>query len=262
MLAAAGIKADAVLIGAGVRFNEAVPSPEAFNHLITHMTVGGKEVWLDTTAEIAPYRMLVPPIRDKQALVVSAAGAAFVARTPADPPFASFQTMDADGSIDKNGTSHSRLTLTVRGDTELALREAFRQTAPAQYEELVQQMVHGIGYAGTTSNAEAMPPEDMTGPFRVSFDYEREKAGDWDNHKIVPQVAPVSLPRFADSDPLVRSLDLGWPRTETSHAAMKIPEGWTAVLPEAAHYKCAYAAYDRPTALRMGRCTPSGAWRC
>jgi tetratricopeptide (TPR) repeat protein len=252
MLAAAGIKADAVLIGAGVRFNEAVPSPASFNHLITRVMLAEEPVWLDTTAEIAPYRMLVPTIRDKQALVVPAAGAAYVARTPADPPFASFQTMDADGSIDKSGTSHSRLMLTVRGDTELALREAFRQTAPAQYEELVQQMVHGIGYAGTSSNAEVMRPEDMSGPFKISFDYEREKAGDWDNYKIVPQVAPVSLPRFADTDPLVRNLDLGWPQVETSHAAMKIPEGWTAVLPEAAHYKCAYATYDETYRFEKG----------
>jgi tetratricopeptide (TPR) repeat protein len=160
--------------------------------------------------------------------------------------------MDADGSIDKSGTSHSRLTLTLRGDAELALRAAFRQTAPGQYEQLVQQMIHGMGYAGTTSNAEVMRPEDMSGPFKISFDYEREKAGDWDNYKIVPQVAPVSLPRFGDTDPLVRNLELGQPGVEISHAAMKIPEGWTAILPEAAHYKCAYASYDQTYRFEKG----------
>jgi tetratricopeptide (TPR) repeat protein len=258
MLAAAGIKADAVLIGAGVRFNEAVPSPAAFNHLITHATVAGaagqpaQEVWLDSTAEIAPYRMLVPTTRDKRALVVPNAGAAYIARTPADPPFASFQTMDATGEIDKTGTSHSRLTFVVRGDTELALREAFRQTAPAQYEELAQQIVHSIGYAGTTSNSDVMRPDDMSGPFKLSFDYVREKAGNWNNYQILPQVAPVSLVRFGDDDPLVRNLDLGSPRVETSHAAMKIPEGWTAVLPEAAHYQCAYATYDETYRFEKG----------
>ena len=252
MLAAAGIKADAVLIGAGMRFNEAVPSPAVFNHLITHLTVAGQEVWLDSTAEIAPYRMLVQTTRDKQALVVPAVGAAYVARTPADPPFASFQTMDAVGELDKNGTSHSRLTLVVRGDTELAVRAAFRQTSPGQYEELVQQLVHNIGYAGTSSNADVMRPEDMSGPFKMSFDYEREKAGNWNNYQILPQVAPVSMPRFGDEDPLVRNLDLGTPRVETSHAAMKLPEGWTATLPEAAHYKCAYATYDETYRFEKG----------
>ena len=43
MLAAAGLHADPVLIGAGIRFNSAVPSPESFNHLITHLTLDGQE---------------------------------------------------------------------------------------------------------------------------------------------------------------------------------------------------------------------------
>ena len=39
MLTAAGLHPEAVLIGAGVRFNEAVPSPSSFNHLITTVSV-------------------------------------------------------------------------------------------------------------------------------------------------------------------------------------------------------------------------------
>jgi tetratricopeptide (TPR) repeat protein len=252
MLSATGIQSDAVLIGAGIRFNPAVPSPGAFNHLITHLTLAGQPVWLDTTTEIAPYRMLVPVIRDKQALVVPATVAAHLDRTPADPPFASFQTMDAVGTLDKNGVSHSRLTLVVRGDVELALRAAFHQTAPAQFNELVQQIVHSMGYAGTSSNADVTRPEDTTEPFKMSYDYEREKAGDWENYKIIPQVAPVSLPRFADSDPLVRVLDLGYPHIETSKSAITIPEGWGAILPEAVHYKCPYATYDETYRFEKG----------
>ncbi len=40
LLAAAGYKADTVLIGPGIRFNEAVPSPAAFNHAITVVSLG------------------------------------------------------------------------------------------------------------------------------------------------------------------------------------------------------------------------------
>jgi tetratricopeptide (TPR) repeat protein len=257
MLKAAGIQSDAVLIGAGIRFNEAVPSPASFNHVITHLTVNSaaqptQQIWLDTTAEISPYRMLLSVIRDHQALIVPAATAPYIAKTPADPPFPSFQNMDATGAINKEGTSQSRLTLTVRGDLELILRGAFHQTAPAQYGQLVQRIVNGMGYAGTTSNPEVSRPEDTADPFKMSFDYERIKAGDWDNYKIVPQVAPADLPRFSDTDPLVRSLDLGYPHTETSHAAMKIPDGWTAILPEAAHWKSAWATYDETYRFEKG----------
>ena len=246
MLRAAGFQPDAVLIGAGVRFNPDVPSPAAFNHCITHLMLDGQSVWLDSTAEIAPYRMLVSVIRDKQALVVpgDASAAPYIARTPAAPPFLSFETMDATGTLDQNGTSHSRITITLRGDGELAFRSAFRQVSPSQYDQLVQQIVHNIGYSGTSSNSDATRPEDTAQPFKVSFDYKREKAGDWDDLKIVPQLLPVVLPRFGDSDPLVRSLDLGYPAVQTSTSAMKIPDGWTAILPEAVHVKCPYVTYD------------------
>jgi tetratricopeptide (TPR) repeat protein len=252
MLSAAGINADAVLIGAGIRFNAAVPSPGAFNHLITRAMVGGQPVWLDSTAEVAPYRLLVPVIRDKQALVVSGMGVAHLDRSPADPPFPSYQTMSAVGTLDKEGTSHSRLTFVFRGDGEVVVRSAFRQVSPGQYNQMVQQISQAIGYSGTTGNPEISRPDETAQPFKMSYDYEREKAGDWDNYRIIPQVAPVSLPRFQDSDPLVRDLDLGYPNVETSTSEMKLPEGWSAVLPEAVHLKCAYASYDMTYRFEKG----------
>jgi tetratricopeptide (TPR) repeat protein len=252
MLSAAGIQSDAVLIGAGIRFNAAVPSPAAFNHLITHLTVSGQPVWLDSTAEIAPYRVLYAVIRDKPALVIPGTAAAHLDRTAADLPFASFQTMDAVGTLDKDGVSNSRLTLVVRGDTELVVRNAFHKTSPGQYNQVLQQLSYGIGYSGTTSNPDITRPEDTAEPFKMSYDYEREKAGNWDHLQIIPQIAPVDLPRYGDNDPLVRVLDLGVPRVETSHSTMKIPEGWGAILPEAAHYKCPYATDDETYRFENG----------
>ena len=53
--------------------------------------------------------------------------------------------MDAFGTLDKDGTSHSRLTLVVRGDVELGLRAAFHQTAPAQYNLSLIHISCGCG---------------------------------------------------------------------------------------------------------------------
>ncbi len=244
MLAAAGVRADAVLIGAGIRFNEAVPSPAAFNHLITRVNVAGAPVWLDATAEVAPYGMLSYAIRDREALLVPEVGTARLERSPARMPFSSFQKMDAVGTLDEEGTSKSRLVLTARGDDELAIRSVVRQIAPAQYDELVQNLSRGMGYAGMTSNAEVSRPEDTTEPFRISYDYKREKNGDWEHLKIVPQLTPVTLPVVDEAEPPVRSIQLGVPRVESSTSAMKLPAGWTAELPEAVHAKSAYATYD------------------
>ena len=252
MLNALGLHPSAVLIGAGVRFNEAIPSPGSFNHLITTVSVSGQQVWLDTTTEVAPYRALLYGLRDEKALVVPYTGVAKVETTPAALPFPSFQKMDAVGTLDKDGISNSHLVWTMRGDGEIVMRAAFRQVSPGQYDQMVQEISKGIGYQGTTSHAEVSRPDETSAPLTMSYDYRREKNGDWDNLKIVAQLAPSELPQVDEKEPPVQSIALGVPRVDTSTSAMKLPEGWSAVLPDAIHTKSAYATYDETYRLDKG----------
>ncbi len=246
MLEVLGLHPDAVLIGAGIRFNEVVPSPAAFNHLITMVPVDGKDVWLDATAEVAPYKMLMYSIRDKQALVIPSTGVALVERTPAKPPFASYQAMHAEGSLDKEGTSNSRLTITFRGDDEVILRSVLRQLSAAQYDQVVQQLSNNLGFSGTTSHAEVSRPDDTTEPLKISYDYKRERSDDWSNgeYKIYPQFTAVQLPKADEKAPPIRAILLGVPKTETSTTSLKLPEGWGVELPIAVHERSAFATYD------------------
>jgi tetratricopeptide (TPR) repeat protein len=252
MLNAAGISSDAALIGSEIRFNEAVPSPGAFNHLITHLTLGGKEVWLDSTEEIAPYRMMVITLRGKKALVVPPQGMAKIETTPENPPFTPEESWVAKGTLDKQGVSESHITVTMRGDSELLIRALLRQVPPAQYDEFMQRLANGEGYAGTTSHASFSRPDDTTGPMVLEFDYHRERAGDWDNLRIIPQIEPLNLPVLDDKNPPAAPIDLGAPHTQTSHAEMKLPAGWSAELPEAEHRKNAYLSYDETYKLDKG----------
>src|SRR5581483_5749939 len=87
LLRAQSIEAWPALIGVGVKFNTDFPSPAAFNHLITVLPEGGKYVWLDTTAEVAPFGLFSQAIRDEQALIIPTSRKAFLQKTPADPPF-------------------------------------------------------------------------------------------------------------------------------------------------------------------------------
>ena len=89
MLSVLDLHADAVLIGAGIRFNHAVPSPAAFNHLITRLTLDGAEVWLDTTAEVGPLARPHPAHpRSRGALLIASPAA--IVNTPADLPYPRF----------------------------------------------------------------------------------------------------------------------------------------------------------------------------
>ena len=89
LLTAAGFQADTVLIGPGIRFNEAVPMPSAFNHAITAVHLGTQTIWLDSTQEVAPFRALLLLERDKQVLRVPPDGPARLdpdARRPSFSP--------------------------------------------------------------------------------------------------------------------------------------------------------------------------------
>jgi hypothetical protein len=270
MLSAAGIQANAVLIGAGIRFNPDVPSPAAFNHVITRVTLSaaagqpGKHVWLDTTAEVAPWGMLTLTTRDKQALVVfPAAGAstaadaphtvpAAIVHTPVDAPVPNMEAVDSVGSLGADGVSTSHIVIAFGGDGEIMARAAFRMLPPDKYDAIVQAIAKGIGFAGTTSNPEVTRPTDMTQPFKLSFDYKREKAGDWEHLRTLPEVLPARFPQVTEMEPPVRAIQLGVPQTETSTSAMKLPEGWSAILPPAVHAKCDYASYDMTYRLENG----------
>src|SRR5262249_17012061 len=153
---------------------------------------------------------------------VPAAGVGRIETTPATLPFPSFQKLEAVGTLDKEGTSTSRLVWTMRGDEEIAVRAGFRLASPAQYDQMVQQISKSIGYQGTTSHAEVSRIEDTAAPMTMSYDYKREKSGDWDNLKIIAQFAPIDLPPIDDKEPPVRAISLGVPRVETSTSAMKL----------------------------------------
>ncbi len=170
MLTVLGLQPDAVLIGAQVRFNEAVPSPGDFNHLITHVMIDGQPVWLDTTAEVAPYRVLTKIIRDKQALVIPQRQERLRSeKTPADLPFPALLTWKSTGALDKDGISDSHIELTMRGDDELLFRQVFRQVSAAQLDQSIQKFSSNIGYGGTTSHAEISNVDDTADPLTIQL---------------------------------------------------------------------------------------------
>jgi hypothetical protein len=121
-----------------------------------------------------------------------------------------------------------------------------------ELHKLLFRQSEGIGYGGTTSNAEVSRPGDTAEALKISYEYKREKAGDWGNHKIIPQLAPVTLPRPEEKDQPVKSIFLGPPHTEISTSAMKLPEGWAAEPPQAVHLKCPWVTYDETYRFENG----------
>jgi tetratricopeptide (TPR) repeat protein len=244
MLSVLNLHANPVLVGAGIRFNSAVPSPGSFNHLITRLSLNGKYVWLDSTSQAGAWGALLNVIRDQDALVIPATPPAVVIHTPVDLPYPQISTEVLDGALDKDLTSDSKITFSFRNDDELVLRSLLHNVSPSDYGTFIQHMMGNMGFGGTTGDPEINYLDDPSQPLQLVFHYHRVKEKDWGENRITAIFQPIALPYFTDEQPPTSSIQLGAPRTESSIVNMQLPEGWSADLPDAIHAHTPFATCD------------------
>jgi Flp pilus assembly protein TadD len=182
LLEAEGLHSSTVLINTYRKLDPDVPSPSQFNHAITMLPLGKEEIWMDTTTEVAPFRLLSSSLRKKEALVIPEGGVAHLEETPADPPTLDREITELTGKVDESGRFEGRVVYTLRGDAELRQRIAFRWTASTQWQKYVEGMNRGLG--GEVSKVEVSDPAATREPF--TFSYEVSKAGflDWSQKKV------------------------------------------------------------------------------
>jgi len=98
LLEAAGVQAYPALINSTHALDPDVPSPSQFDHVITAVPRANGFIWLDTTAEVAPYGYLLSPLWDKQALVIPTDKSATLITTPVEPSTMASETFRIDAS--------------------------------------------------------------------------------------------------------------------------------------------------------------------
>ena len=149
LLQSQGIEASSVLIGVERKLDPDVPSPSQFDHVITRVPVGGKEIWLDSTSGVLPFRMLMQPTRDKQALLISPDGKSGLVRTPADLPFQAFDQTNVNASLNETGKLTTQISATMRGDREVGFRFALRQMPQNHWKDLFGNYAATVGNEGS-----------------------------------------------------------------------------------------------------------------
>ena len=228
LLKAAGIEAWPVLISSGRELDPATPSPAQFDHVITLVPMGGKLLWMDSTEEISPIGVLVSSLRDKQALAVPPGKQAYLERTPADLPFADSVRFQVDGKLSADGVFTGHFDESYHGDTELILRSAFRGVSESQWKELLQGFSNATGFGGEVKNPAVSPIEQTGQPLHFSYDYTREKFGEWDAHRITPPMPPVGwelAPGVKQVKP-ADDVEIGSPGESIYASTVQLPAGW------------------------------------
>jgi tetratricopeptide (TPR) repeat protein len=254
MLEVIGVHADAALIPSSHKLDTQIPSPSQFDHLITAIASGGdpaKIIWLDTTAEVAPYRYLIPSLRGKKALIVASDGAGRLAATPADPPYHSSQVVEIDGHVSDLGKLTAEIRYHLRGDNEFALRTAFRRTPQPQWNQIGQTMALLDGFHGEITKVDSSDPADTEKPFEMTLGYTQKRFMDWSskNSKLTLPLPSLGMPDPpADSkSPIVIGaaldvslhLKLALPPNESARAPVSVN-----VTRDYAEYRSSYEVHD------------------
>ena len=247
LLEAKGMHASSVLINSGRKLDPDIPSPSQFDHVITLLPMGKEEVWMDTTTEVAPFRLLSFNIRKKQGLVIPVEGAPHLEETPADPPTPNRQVQTIDGSINELGKLNAKVSYVVRGDTELLMRLIFRRVPSSQWEHLVENINSMGGLDGEITNLKVGDPAATREPFQFSYDVAKANFLDWSKKKSDLDL-PLSQFNLADPDEDDTGADaepikFGPPGEFTYRVKLVLPAKYTAHAPLPFSMKRDYGEY-------------------
>ncbi|MGH9714037.1 MAG: DUF3857 domain-containing protein [Candidatus Acidiferrales bacterium] len=247
MLEAANIPSDAVLIPLTRKLDLDVPSPSQFDHVITAVPVGQELIWMDSTAEVAPFRLLASALRNKSALLVPPDGAGKIVETPADPPFHSSQYVGIDGQVSDLGKLTGKIHYVLRGDNEFALRVAFRRTPQTRWKELGQAIAQMDGLHGDVTSVKPGDPADTQNPFVMDVEFSQANFLDWSSKKakVALPVVVIGVPDVSDDN--TDAIQIGSPLDVTVKLRLTFPANFTvhapvgiAVARDYAEYKSTY----------------------
>jgi tetratricopeptide (TPR) repeat protein/transglutaminase-like putative cysteine protease len=251
LLEAEGMHASSVLINSSRKLDPDVPSPSQFDHVITMlpMTTPHEEVWMDTTSEVAPFRLLAFSLRNKLALVIPADGSApHLEETPADTPMPDSEVSEVDGKINEIGKLEAHVHYTFRGDEELMLRSIFRRVPEANWQRVVENVNSGMG--GDVTNLKISDPAATREPFTMSYDVARPNFLDWSKKKsdLTLPLCQFNLPDLGngddDGDADAEPLKLGPKAEYTYKIKLELPAKYTAHAPLPLSVRRDYAEYQ------------------
>ncbi|MGH9731786.1 MAG: DUF3857 domain-containing protein [Candidatus Acidiferrales bacterium] len=240
---AAGFHSDVALLSSGAKLDTDLPWPGALNRALLVVTAGKDVLWMDPSADVLPFRMLLPNLRGKQVLIASTIAAPHLVETPSALPFPSNQTVEITGRVSSLGTLVARIRYTLRGDNEVALRMAFERSPEAQWKQVAQTMATLDGLPGEVTDAKPSVPTATRDPFTLDFILVNENFLDWSQAKTL---LALPLPTFGMPDPPENSaqpVELGNPLDVTAKLRLTLPVNDSAQMPVGAGVTRDYAAY-------------------
>jgi tetratricopeptide (TPR) repeat protein/transglutaminase-like putative cysteine protease len=253
LLKALGYDAWPVLVGTQHVLQSDVPSPGQFDHVFTAVTLNKTVLWMDSTPEVAPFRLLMRGLRDKLVLAIPNDSAPILMKTPVDPPFKSEEKYEMEETLSSDGDLKGHFDISTRGDNELLDRVLFHQSPRNRWDTVAQELSFYRGFSGTVSNVDVSSPERLAEPFHLSYDYSRTSSGDWQNHRIMAPVARFQFFYDSDDSKPTDTILLGIPGDSVSRATITLPTGYHVQLPSRVNVHTSFGDYTATYAENSGK---------
>ena len=199
---------------------------------------------MDSTTEVAPFRLLSSVLRGKQALIIPQDGTPRLEETPADPPMVNRQVSEIDGKVNEFGKLSAHVNYELRGDTELYLRMLFRHVPRNKWNDWVKQMNTFSGLSGEVSSLNVSDPAETHEPFKIDYKIEVANFLDWSKKKsdLVLPLSQISLANADEDD--TDPIKIGSPIEYSYHLRLEFPAKYTEKAPLPFSMKRDYAHYD------------------
>jgi tetratricopeptide (TPR) repeat protein/transglutaminase-like putative cysteine protease len=253
LLQAEGIRSYPVLINSRRKLDPDMPSPAQFDHVITAVPFGREITWLDTTAEVAPYGMILYQLRNKQALLASDDDMAGLRRTPADSPLKNVVTMTIEGKFTETGAMDTTVDLTAQGDSDWPIREAFRQLPQTEWQRSMQYLSTLWGLTGEVSDVHLSSLEDTSKPFHLSYHFHVDNyfhvPSSGANFHVLPAIEPRPLSPASRKKPL-EPIDVGPAEERIYQAHVQFPPNFSIHIPAAVKMTRDYGEYSSSYSLK------------
>lgn len=144
LLSARGIASQQVLVNAGTVYTlPRIPRAGSVNHIINH--IPSLQLYLDSTADAAPFGWLPRPLRGKPALLVGGGPAPV---TLPVPRMAQEQHAVTHWKIRADGSMSGTVDVRYQGDAAVTMRQDLRQFNAEQRATLVKDMLRSMGLSG------------------------------------------------------------------------------------------------------------------
>jgi hypothetical protein len=225
-----------------------------------------KPLWLDPASEIAPFAMISRLYRGKTALCIAKSGddpgPSGWEQVPDQLPFSASQKVNVQAVLHDTGTLTAGLKYTMRGDNELLLRTAFRQSPKEKWNGVAQLLELSDGFRGKITSTKTSDPYATKEPFTVDYELEQPKFIDWSKKTLR---VPALLPLLGLPDPAAKPaagaapkpIELGTPLDVEVSATVHVPNGTGAEVPAGTSLQRDFATYESRYAVSNGMLTAS-----